>query len=83
MENVSMSSSEGLGDISRWIAKNFLGEQQDRSVSKIIADGVADGILEITGSRPSRDTVEDWVHVAMLAGVAYIAVAEESSNSRA
>ena len=68
-----LSNSENLGDFSRWFAENFLEKRQGRSGSKIIADFFADLICLITGRRPSRDTVEDWVHVGMIAGVAYVA----------
>ena len=53
-----MYESQSLGDFSRWLAAVFLGEQNGRSVSKIIADLIA-------------DFLQFWVHAGMVSGTVY------------
>jgi len=66
-----MSNSESLGEFSRSIAA-ILGEQNGRSVTKVTAEFAADFIQWLTGRRPSRDTMEVWVHVGMLGAAVYV-----------
>lgn len=67
----TFSSSASSSEFSRNVAAVLLSETRGRTTSAVLSDWVVDLWEGFTGTRPSRESVMPWVHLAMVAAALY------------